>query len=125
MKVMPLLIVHCFSHLISDAKFKDVAHFEPSQRGSTVLYYQGKRFTRDGMFADSTNWRCCYFRDKCRARAITKQINGETRVRITNPNHTCTDKRKRVLKHKSEDEECSPVRSKEAVFISVRTKSSK
>lgn len=79
-------------------KYKEVAHFEPSQRGSTVLYYDGRRFTRDGMFADSTNWRCCYFRDKCRARAITKQVNGQIRVRITNPNHTCSAKRKRSLK---------------------------
>lgn len=60
-----------------------------------MLYYQGKRFTRDGTFADSTNWRCCYFRDKCRARAITKQIGEETRVRVTNAIHTCTEKRKR------------------------------
>lgn len=79
-------------------KYKEVAHFEPSQRGSTVLYYDGRRFTRDGMFADSTNWRCCYFRDKCRARAITKQVNGQIRVRVTNPNHTCSAKRKRSLK---------------------------
>lgn len=92
------LIVYFIFHLISDVKFKEIAHFEPSQRGSVVLYYDNKRFTRDGMFADSTNWRCCYFRDKCRARAITKQFNGETRVRITNPNHTCTAKRKRVEK---------------------------
>lgn len=71
------------------------------------------------MFADSTNWRCCYFRDKCRARAITKQINGETRVRITNPNHTCTEKRKRALKYKSDDDECPSNRTKETVYISL------
>lgn len=111
--------------MISDAKFVDVAHFEPSQRGSTVLYCQGKRFTRDGKFTDSTNWRCCYFRDKCRARAITKEINGETRVRITNPNHSCTEKRKRALKHRSDDEECSPIESKNPIRVSVTTKSSK
>lgn len=96
-----LLIVGFLLFLISAAecaKFNEIAHFEPSQRGSIVLYYDGKRFTRDGTFADSTNWRCCYFRDKCRARAITKQINGETRVRVTNPIHTCTDKRKRAEK---------------------------
>lgn len=80
-------------------KFTEIAHFEPSQRGSTVLYYNGKRFTRDGMFQDSINWRCCYFRDKCRARAITKEINGITKVRLTNGRHTCTPKRvPRLLK---------------------------
>lgn len=54
------------------------------------------------MFADSINWRCCYFRDKCRARAITRQINGETRVRVTNAIHTCTPKRKSTLSKKEE-----------------------
>lgn len=83
-----------FRVAIDDAKFKEIAHFESSQRGSVVLYYNDQRFTRDGVFADSINWRCCYFRDKCRARAITKQINGETRVRVTNPFHTCAPKRK-------------------------------
>lgn len=76
-----------------NSKFVDIAHFEPSQRGSVVLYYEGKRFTRDGMFQDSINWRCCYFRDKCRARAITKEFNGITKVRVTNAKHTCTPKR--------------------------------
>lgn len=81
-----------------DAKFKEIAHFESSQRGSVVLYYNERRFTRDGVFADSINWRCCYFRDKCRARAITKEVNGETRVRVSNPFHTCTPKRKSAPK---------------------------
>lgn len=80
-------------------KFTEIAHFEPSQRGSIVLYYDDKRFTRDGMFQDSINWRCCYFRDKCRARAITKEIDGITKVRLTNGRHTCTPKRvQRLLK---------------------------
>lgn len=78
---------------IDDTKFKEIAHFQSSQRGSVVLYYDERRFTRDGTFTDSINWRCCYFRDKCRARAITKNINGQTRVRVTNPIHTCTPKR--------------------------------
>lgn len=101
------LIYYLSLHLILDDKFKEIARFEPSQRGSVVLYYDGKRFTRDGMFADSTNWRCCYFRDKCRARAITKQFDGETRVRITNPIHTCTEKRKQTQRNKPKNDTSS------------------
>ncbi|XP_031625142.1 modifier of mdg4-like isoform X16 [Contarinia nasturtii] len=108
-----------------DVKFKEVAHFEPSQRGSTVLYYNGKRFTRDGMFADTTNWRCCYFRDKCRARAITKEFNGETRVRITNPIHTCTDKRKRNLRISKSDADVSPIQSTKLKSSLITAKSEK
>lgn len=78
---------------LSDSAFKEMAHFEGSQRGTQVLYYDGRRFTRDGKFPDSTNWRCCYFRDKCRARAITKLIDGVVKVRVTYPHHTCTPKR--------------------------------
>lgn len=96
-------------HVGEDSKFTELVHFEQSQRGSTVLYYDGYRFTRDGQFANSTNWRCCYFRDKCRARAITKEINGEVRVRITNPTHTCTPKRKRKVKVDTTKTECSSV----------------
>lgn len=78
---------------ISDSMFFETAHFESSQRGSCVLIYDGRRFTRDGKFTETTNWRCCYFRDKCRARAITREIDGVTRVRVTFAQHTCTPKR--------------------------------
>lgn len=78
---------------ISDSMFFETAHFESSQRGSCVLIYDGRRFTRDGKFTETTNWRCCYFRDKCRARAITRDIDGVTRVRVTFAQHTCTPKR--------------------------------
>lgn len=82
----------------SDSMFFEVAHFESSQRGSCVLIYDGKRFTRDGKFTETTNWRCCYFRDKCRARAITREIDGVTRVRITYAQHTCVPKRVKTSK---------------------------
>lgn len=78
--------------------FFELAHFESSQRGSCVLIYDGKRFTRDGKFTETTNWRCCYFRDKCRARAITREIDGVTRVRITYSQHTCVPKRVKTAK---------------------------
>lgn len=84
--------------LISDSMFYEVAHFESSQRGSCVLIYDGRRFTRDGKFTETTNWRCCYFRDKCRARAITREIDGVPRVRVTYAQHTCVPKRVKTVK---------------------------
>lgn len=69
-----------FFPIVADAKFVEKAQFESSQRGSCVLIYEGKRFTRDGKFTETTNWRCCYFRDKCRARAITRYINRRQSV---------------------------------------------
>lgn len=87
--------VHFSNAQLDNSKFIEDADFVPSQRGSIVLYYNGRRFTRDGMFQDTINWRCCYFRDKCRARAVTREINGVAKVRITNGHHTCTPKRQR------------------------------
>lgn len=78
--------------------FSEIAHFESSQRGSCVLIYDGRRFTRDGRFTETTNWRCCYFRDKCRARAVTRDIGGLVRVRVTYAHHTCIPKRVKSTK---------------------------
>lgn len=72
-----------------------MAHFELSQRGGQVLFYDGMRFTRDGKFTETTNWRCAYFRNKCRARAITKKIDDRVMVKITNPAHICEPRRRR------------------------------
>lgn len=80
---------------IADANFTEIAQFETSQRGGEVLYYRGKRFTRDGKFTETTNWRCAYFRNKCRARAITKKIEDRIMVKITNPLHSCQQLKRR------------------------------
>lgn len=77
----------------ADASFTEVAQFGTSQRGGELMFYEGKRFTRDGKFAETTNWRCAYFRDKCKARAITKEIDGQILVKVTNNVHTCQPKR--------------------------------
>ncbi|XP_053697281.1 modifier of mdg4-like isoform X14 [Sabethes cyaneus] len=65
-----------------------VAVFGRSQRGAKKLIYNGFEYVKDRDFTDSTNWRCSLFkRRKCRARAITKEINGVTYVRLTNDSH--------------------------------------
>ncbi|EJY57541.1 AAEL017288-PA [Aedes aegypti] len=71
----------------------EIARFGISQRGAKKLICHGYEYVKDRDFPDSTNWRCALFRrQKCRARAITKIIDGITYVRLTNDAH-CHDVR--------------------------------
>uniref|UniRef100_A0A182J4G6 FLYWCH-type domain-containing protein n=1 Tax=Anopheles atroparvus TaxID=41427 RepID=A0A182J4G6_ANOAO len=67
------------------------AKFGTSQRGALKLIYRDFEYIKDRDFPGSTNWRCSLFkRLNCRARAITKMINGKTYVRPTNHQHNHT-----------------------------------
>ncbi|XP_049532481.1 modifier of mdg4-like isoform X18 [Anopheles darlingi] len=69
-------------------KTMEAAEFGISQRGARKLIYQGFQYVKDRDFPDSTNWRCALFkRHKCRARAITKYVNGVVCVRPSNFKH--------------------------------------
>uniref|UniRef100_A0A182Y4F5 FLYWCH-type domain-containing protein n=1 Tax=Anopheles stephensi TaxID=30069 RepID=A0A182Y4F5_ANOST len=67
--------------------------FGVSQRGAKKLIYDRYEYIKDREFPLSTNWRCALFkRYSCRARAITKLVNGTTYVRLTNHGHNHSHK---------------------------------
>lgn len=54
-----------------------------------MLLHNGYTFVKDRQFIDSINWRCSLFkRLKCRARAVTKLIDGQEKIKFTFPYHT-------------------------------------
>uniref|UniRef100_A0A182SQT0 FLYWCH-type domain-containing protein n=1 Tax=Anopheles maculatus TaxID=74869 RepID=A0A182SQT0_9DIPT len=60
---------------------------------SLKLIYDRYEYIKDREFPLSTNWRCALFkRYNCRARAITKILNGITYVRLTNHGHNHSHK---------------------------------
>ncbi|EDS31244.1 conserved hypothetical protein [Culex quinquefasciatus] len=66
-----------------------VASFGFTQRGYIMLLHDGYGFTKDRQTAKGSNWKCSLFRRmKCRARAITRTINGADMMKITQPYHT-------------------------------------
>lgn len=72
-----------------DMDFDDVARFGRSQRGAITLLVGGQAFVKDREFHESVNWRCAHFRrHKCRARAITRHVDGRLRVRVSHAVHT-------------------------------------
>ncbi|XP_055704677.1 modifier of mdg4-like isoform X38 [Phlebotomus papatasi] len=65
------------------------ARFGYSQRGARVLIVDSYRFVKDKKFMDSINWRCSNFRkDNCKARAITKVIDGVEVVKLSSKYHS-------------------------------------
>uniref|UniRef100_A0A182QAN2 FLYWCH-type domain-containing protein n=1 Tax=Anopheles farauti TaxID=69004 RepID=A0A182QAN2_9DIPT len=69
------------------------ATFGVSQRGAKKLIFNRYEYVKDREFPESINWRCALFkRYSCRARAITKEANGQTFVRLTNHEHNHTHK---------------------------------
>lgn len=81
-------ILHTAANIIYDA----VAEFGVSQRGGQTLIFRGQMYVKDREFLETVNWRCALFRRlKCRARAITRQVNGRSMVKATNPQHTHDD----------------------------------
>lgn len=67
----------------------DEAVFGVSKRGFTVLIIDGYKFIRDGIFMDSTNWRCSYYyRKRCKARAITMVRDKKIVIKSANTEHS-------------------------------------
>ncbi|XP_058451147.1 modifier of mdg4-like isoform X20 [Malaya genurostris] len=71
--------------------FSERAYYEYSSRGTQCLVYDGYYFsknkTNDG--GVRVNWKCRYYqRLKCRARALTKTINGNDYVKVSNAEHS-------------------------------------
>ncbi|XP_055304423.1 modifier of mdg4-like isoform X25 [Sitodiplosis mosellana] len=65
------------------------AQFIRSKHGSRSLIVNGAKFVRDRKTNETTNWRCANFiRFKCKARAITRTINGIEMVKVSKPLHT-------------------------------------
>lgn len=76
----------CFRSVV---EYFDDAVFGLTQRGAPKLIHNGYEYVKDRTFNASTNWRCCLFRrNACRARAITKNINGVERLKLTYAEHS-------------------------------------
>lgn len=53
------------------------------------LFHDSHRYHRNRVKGAAVHWRCVgYYRNKCRARATTKMINGQDRVKINHKDHT-------------------------------------
>nr|XP_029723727.1 modifier of mdg4-like isoform X36 [Aedes albopictus] len=95
--------------------FSQLAHYEFTSRGTQCLVYDGyfysKNKTNEG--GVRVNWKCRYYqRFKCKARALTKTINGCDYVKVSSTEHThmqemyCKDlrrKRRRAIQTGSLD----------------------
>ncbi|XP_062556512.1 modifier of mdg4-like isoform X31 [Armigeres subalbatus] len=64
------------------------AVFGTTRRGQQKLLYNGHAYTKDRQSAKTCNWKCSLFtRYKCKARAVTREINGIVYVKVTNTLH--------------------------------------
>lgn len=69
-----------------------------------MLIHEGHTYVKDRQFLETTNWRCSLFKKlKCRARAVTKDINGLELVKFTNPTHSHGDRGIIYLQQKKDD----------------------
>jgi hypothetical protein len=83
--------------------FGEEATFGESQRKQRVLVYRGFSYIRNGEFLGSVNWRCSSYRTKkCKAKAVTKKINGLEYVKPTYEEHNHELPKKAVAKRKEQ-----------------------
>jgi FLYWCH zinc finger domain len=74
--------------------YNAVAVFTLSQRGKRMLIHNGFTYTLEREAKDSHFWKCSLFRRlMCKARAITKNFDGQELVRLTHRLHTHEAKR--------------------------------
>lgn len=60
-----------------------------TQRGHKLLIYKNAKFVKDREFQETINWRCANFRRyNCRARVVTKLVNGAIMMKFTHAVHT-------------------------------------
>lgn len=75
--------------LCTERYFTDIAEFVVARTGSRALLIYGHKYVKDRETSVTINWRCSNFiRYKCRARAITRNVNGVERVKLSNPMHS-------------------------------------
>lgn len=75
--------------LIVFPEYPLLALFGKSQRGAQNLIYEGHTFVKDRSYNETINWRCSLFKkERCRARAVTKNIHGCEMMKMTNPTHS-------------------------------------
>lgn len=76
-------------HVVNFVGFKYEAQFIRSKHGSRSLVVNGAKFVKDRTTNETINWRCANFiRFKCKARAITREIEGREMVKLSQPQHT-------------------------------------
>lgn len=70
--------------------FIEVAEFINSDFGKKrFLFHDAHRYYKNREMGNVVHWRCVgYHRNNCRARATTKLVHGQERVKINDKNHT-------------------------------------
>lgn len=62
------------------------------ENGATSLVHSNFKFIRDRVDTDRSYWRCRHsFKYNCKARVVTKMVNGYEMVKIRNAEHNHTD----------------------------------
>nr|XP_029723248.1 FLYWCH-type zinc finger-containing protein 1-like [Aedes albopictus] len=81
---------HKLRSVIGSPKLR-AAKFGYTQKGRAMLLYNGYAYIKDRQAQKSCNWKCSLFgKLKCRARAVTKEVNGRQMMKITKPLHNHT-----------------------------------
>lgn len=69
--------------------FRIAACFVRSKHGSRSLIVNGAKFVKDRKTNETINWRCANFiRYKCKARAISRVVDGREMVKLSQSHHT-------------------------------------
>lgn len=69
--------------------FRIAACFVRSKHGSRSLIVNGAKFVKDRKTNETINWRCANFiRYKCKARAISRVVDGREMVKLSQAQHT-------------------------------------
>uniref|UniRef100_A0A182NKW8 BEN domain-containing protein n=1 Tax=Anopheles dirus TaxID=7168 RepID=A0A182NKW8_9DIPT len=65
------------------------AKFGITRRGHQMLMYRGHRYVREKQKGAISNWKCSWHsRYRCKARAVTRALNGQEMMRLTHEEHT-------------------------------------
>lgn len=78
-----LIAILCFAEVFANA------YFGKTRRGHQMLLHDDYSYVREKQKQNTTNWKCSWHvRFRCKARAVTKEIDGQHYVRITCGSHT-------------------------------------
>uniref|UniRef100_A0A182F8L4 FLYWCH-type domain-containing protein n=1 Tax=Anopheles albimanus TaxID=7167 RepID=A0A182F8L4_ANOAL len=97
------------AHFIRNTSIYVPAVFGTTRRGHKKLLHDGHAYTRDRQSVKTCNWKCSLFtRYRCRARAVTKDIEGLIHMKVTNADHyhpkfeyKATSKKEAISKNKT------------------------
>lgn len=89
------------------------AYFGRTRRGYQMLLHEDFGYVREKQKQNTTNWKCSlHAKFRCKARAVTKNIDGQHYVRITCGTHThgphAGPERAKVYTREIKDEDDSP-----------------